>query len=384
MRPQDGTHYKKHLSINSIEMIKFGMYLNSTRFMLTVYFDHKMIPEDFKKRNLNQISSYRSLCYHSDSKKPEGFPVKKGEDILSFSIFLKEESFAIQAPIDGYIHYSIDGCALMFECFYKKIKICDIYEDFNELVRNVYNNEYEFSVDEFTNEEEFQWKKVAGKSSIGFDFEKYIISFQIIDKTPYLAIGDASKPDRLMFLFGDKSILEYDLHSCIRIKNFLTLIPLNSEDLQRFLDVQLYKFRVYHSDINDTIGFERPLDVILFQLYAKHFAAILDDVGINLRSIKKDEEISENTIGECFVYLMHDTSNNFYKIGISNRPEYRERTLQSEKPTIELICAKPFPSRVIAEAIESALHKAFGDKRLRGEWFSLTPVDVDQIQITLK
>ena len=45
---------------------------------------------------------------------------------------------------------------------------------------------------------------------------------------------------------------------------------------------------------------------------------------------KKSNEI-------CYVYLMIDLSNNHYKIGISNKPEYREKTLQSEKPSIEMI-----------------------------------------------
>lgn len=85
----------------------------------------------------------------------------------------------------------------------------------------------------------------------------------------------------------------------------------------------------------------------------------------------------------CFVYLMHDTSNDFYKIGISKDPQYRERTLQSEKPTIEKICAKEFPTRQIAEALESALHKSFATKRIRGEWFSLTPDDIANVKATL-
>ena len=85
----------------------------------------------------------------------------------------------------------------------------------------------------------------------------------------------------------------------------------------------------------------------------------------------------------CYVYLMHDTSHGYYKIGISNQPEYRERTLQSEKPTIEKICAKAYPNRTIAGAIESALHKAYESKRLRGEWFSLDANDITAIIATL-
>lgn len=86
----------------------------------------------------------------------------------------------------------------------------------------------------------------------------------------------------------------------------------------------------------------------------------------------------------CYVYLMHDTSNGFYKIGISNNPEYRESTLQGEKPTIEKICDKKYPSRKIASAIESSLHKVFESKRIRGEWFRLDSIDVWQISETLK
>ena len=86
----------------------------------------------------------------------------------------------------------------------------------------------------------------------------------------------------------------------------------------------------------------------------------------------------------CYVYLMKDTTNGYYKIGISNTPEYREKTLQSEKPTIELLASKKYPTRKIAEAIESALHTAYSQQRLRGEWFKLDDVDVAAIIETLR
>ena len=80
---------------------------------------------------------------------------------------------------------------------------------------------------------------------------------------------------------------------------------------------------------------------------------------------------------------MCDSKNGYHKIGISKTPEYRERTLQSEKPTIEMVCAKEYPSRKIAEAIESALHKVYERQRIRGEWFNLSKADVMMIQKTL-
>jgi hypothetical protein len=81
---------------------------------------------------------------------------------------------------------------------------------------------------------------------------------------------------------------------------------------------------------------------------------------------------------------MQDTTNSYYKIGISNNPDYRERTLQSEKPTIEMIACKKYPTRKIAASIESALHTAYSQQRLRGEWFNLTDADVAAIIETLK
>lgn len=95
------------------------------------------------------------------------------------------------------------------------------------------------------------------------------------------------------------------------------------------------------------------------------------------------EEAFECSADVCYVYLMLDKANCLYKIGMSNNPTYRESTLQGEKPSIEKICEKKFPSRRIASAIESTLHKVFEEKRTRGEWFRLDPIDVWQIKQSL-
>ncbi|MDW3209553.1 MAG: DUF805 domain-containing protein [Reichenbachiella sp.] len=86
----------------------------------------------------------------------------------------------------------------------------------------------------------------------------------------------------------------------------------------------------------------------------------------------------------CSVYLMHDTANNFYKIGVSKKPKYRESTLQSEKPTVDLLIAKEFPNRDIATSFEKALHETYKSKRLRGEWFELSQLEVDDLYNSLK
>lgn len=130
----------------------------------------------------------------------------------------------------------------------------------------------------------------------------------------------------------------------------------------------------------------------MFQCMAIRFIQLLQECDFEF---SKEQYLSEtyrsnkevalqfSTNDNCYVYLMLDEANGYHKIGISNHPEYREKTLQSEKPTITLLCAKEYPTRLIAEAIESALHKAFGSKRVRGEWFKLDDIDVENLKAAL-
>ena len=107
-----------------------------------------------------------------------------------------------------------------------------------------------------------------------------------------------------------------------------------------------------------------------------------DDQLLKLKNVDNNIEVKP-ILEECYVYLMFDESNGYYKIGISNTPEYREKTLQSEKPTIVLVTAKSFPSRRLALSFEKALHNTFETKRLRGEWFSLDKDEFNEVKTSL-
>ncbi|WP_422004855.1 GIY-YIG nuclease family protein [Roseivirga pacifica] len=72
-----------------------------------------------------------------------------------------------------------------------------------------------------------------------------------------------------------------------------------------------------------------------------------------------------------FVYLMKEGSTVFFKIGFSQNPEFREKTLQSQKPDITLIETWKGDRK-----LETKLHKKFAEKRLRGEWFDLSESDI--------
>ncbi len=77
-------------------------------------------------------------------------------------------------------------------------------------------------------------------------------------------------------------------------------------------------------------------------------------------------------IKNCSVYLMKNQRNGHHKIGLSDNPCYREKTLQSQEPEVDLVICKEYESLEIAYKIEKELHNKYDDLRLRGEWFDLS------------
>jgi hypothetical protein len=102
---------------------------------------------------------------------------------------------------------------------------------------------------------------------------------------------------------------------------------------------------------------------------------ILDEILIShLIEIEKKSEpkVIANTFTQ--VYVMIDKNTGYYKIGRSLNPIKREKTLQSEKPTIELL--QTYNAKIIDER---NLHTMFHNKRIRGEWFDLSGSDMQSI-----
>lgn len=89
--------------------------------------------------------------------------------------------------------------------------------------------------------------------------------------------------------------------------------------------------------------------------------------------LKKSRNKTKSDRGYCYLMIDHNTG--YYKIGRSLAPYDRERTLQSEKPTIELIYKWRGGSKE-----EKRWHRKFKDKRIRGEWFTLNEADIERLQ----
>ena len=206
------------------------------------------------------------------------------------------------------------------------------------------------------------------------------------------------KGDVFHFVFENKQHLHYQLKNSASNATHIgykqvsfSMLP---QDIKMFAEETLSAIRCEfaNGDASMELLPENEITFLTVKLYFQKYIQALSDCGVNLDAVKVNENADKDTDfrsaspkkdSACFVYLMKDESNGYYKIGISSKPEYRERTLQSEKPTIVLLGAKEFPIRTIAEAIESALHKAYGEKRIRGEWFALNEKDVCDILCAL-
>ena len=97
-------------------------------------------------------------------------------------------------------------------------------------------------------------------------------------------------------------------------------------------------------------------------------------------SFRSLEEISDESV---HVYLMYDESTNLYKIGVSNNPKYREKTLQGEIPKIKTIVSREFKDRKLSLIMEKTLHDYFKTKHVRGEWFDLNEYDLEKLSSLL-
>ena len=136
-----------------------------------------------------------------------------------------------------------------------------------------------------------------------------------------------------------------------------TVYKLNKEEILNIVCIKGNK-----DEILDVIKY---LDTILEKsdyLYLKLKYLELDSLAFNNNSSKSNQK----------TYLMRDSNTGLIKIGKAIDPKFRERTLQSEKPTISLFA-------VCDNLVEDELHKKYSDKRVRGEWFKLSEDEVSGI-----
>lgn len=112
----------------------------------------------------------------------------------------------------------------------------------------------------------------------------------------------------------------------------------------------------------------------------KSFVATVKEVA-DRRAIRerikqaKSEKRAQNSLG--FVYLLQSQSGH-YKIGRTTNPQNRLKTFSVKLPfEVEYICLIQVQDMY---QMESELHTRFAEKRINGEWFNLSPEDVNYIK----
>lgn len=278
-------------------------------------------------------------------------------------------------------------------------------------------NNPDLIVDDFTNSTIIKWHRVSSRFEISHGIKTksdnfitdFLFSFNFIDNNDFIVFHFEPKQirpkqfDKVSFLFENGEQIKFELETDpISSKNRLNEKILEykgiitQSELELFANTNFKKWKIsLISDKREVLGGETSGDYFYpnknnIQIIIKKFAS--EYINLVKKTIpdyqptvlKQSDRIKDVLNGFCFVYLMHDISNGYYKIGISNNPEYRERTLQSEKPTIEMIISKKYPIRKIAESIEKALHDTYSKQRLRGEWFDLETKDVEHVKETLR
>ena len=280
--------------------------------------------------------------------------------------------------------------------------VCSIYDDIKTLIQYSLNGYVDIinSKDSFTSNDFIEVRDVLFLHNLIMGFyplysdNTSLIRFIYSNKSLPIRKGDA-----INFLFDDGTSIPLNITSkpvqnlsstdkSIRICD----VPLSFDDLNCFSNKTIKKIRINTASADTIEGTLMRNDFgseIVEELYRELFSNYSKKLNeLNISLLKDNEQnTTESTKpkdGTCYVYIMKDEKNRCFKIGISNKPEYREKTLQSDKPFITMLKAKEFPSRKIARAFESALHSTFAEKNIRGEWFDLSSEEVEQVINALK
>lgn len=300
----------------------------------------------------------------------------------------------IRSPLEGYLINQLKPTAEGLKPFL----VATLFKEYQTLLDSEHSFQYTISTDAFDSSRfTIIWDKINGKDGSHFlriSSAVIAISFNIIKNRPSLLVRYAyrvTKGTIIDFLFNNQCVLSFPFYGK-KLADSSTIIPLANKELDYFGNNNLISIRIQSGDAIYDYALKDYEQTAIIRFVDSFKRAIADLRGTQKTHIElQDDAYSDaHPIVEsptkndvCWVYLMKDQANNAYKIGISNKPEYREKTLQSEKPTIIKITAKQYPTRELARAVESSLHKVYEKKRIRGEWFRLDDNDVENLKQSL-
>ena len=166
----------------------------------------------------------------------------------------------------------------------------------------------------------------------------------------------------------DNKKFDYPYHESRLGERTIYLIPTENNRLLKLSKEDIISISFYNLNLSSTLKVIKYLDSILEKddiTYLRFKYLIMSQ--LNYTTFNKDKFITSQK-----TYLMKDSNTGLIKIGKAVNPKFRERTLQSEKPTISLFA-------ICDNLVERELHKKYNDKRVRGEWFKLSEDEVSKI-----
>jgi hypothetical protein len=396
------------------------------------YFNKYDIPENIRKAKYVR----EDFGMHFDIKNHESDKIYLLEWLVADQMFAKEGepllkvgaihqgktifNYILKAKVSGFVYQILPN--QYGERLTQDNLLCYFFKTSEDLHKTIYSNTSHIDYDDFTEKKIIKWDIVGGhvlpfnstdliynigaviadsvnsNSNLMFSLENHDSQDFIVFKF----FSDEYKlntDDEIQFMYEDKTLDKFQVVETAKkisspwSKLYETKIPLTQNELNNLKEKEFIKWRIEFkgssesiTGINSNDRFSGELFSRIVNDFAKEYVDLVTVEIPDYRPLfnRETNNALNPIIEECHVYLMHDTTNNFHKIGISNKPEYREKTLQGDKPTIELICSKEFPNRGIAKSIEQALHGNYASKRIRGEWFELNNNDVTDIQTTLK
>ena len=346
------------------------------------------IPKDFAGSSLLPKRAISSIGY-----------VNEGDLLLEYSW----HSNTITAPCSGvfvpnYFDFILYSPGSLFGI---------VTETEEEAFSALYYTDPCIEQDPYTNTKKLVWKGMPKITFSPFSFyggsiirlsDQLFFSFEFVEDQGVIVFKANDKlkltrGDQLSILFENGKILDFQVQKKPVNNGFDTIIcTLYQDDIDLFLQSKMVSYRLTFykegkSPVTEECGsfygqYLLKATVSYVNYFLDTLNRLLPDYHLPRKYVAKTPIAYK--FNWCYVYLMRDNTNGYHKIGISNKPEYREKTLQSEKPSIEMLACKKFPTRKIAEAIESALHAAYSLQRVRGEWFNLNDEDVAAIIETLK
>ena len=362
---------------------------------------------------------------------PDGSFINGDSPLCTIKIYYSNEQLGVRnrtktievtSPVSGYLDIKYEYLQSwkkeinLTGQIYKNNVLCRIIQsDVDDLYfLRKYENLFKYRIenDAYTGRNEIFWEDIFGHPVNWIINDNILFELKRIGDDDCLLFKTKERLDvgtKISFLFTDGTITSFCIYDrpLRRIEKdtrFIIKFILYEKELLDFATKELKSCRVDYQDGDYKVLFSFPMKYSIwsgpgfnsgmffclwFRTYMKAMKETIPDWQPKQSPVPESqnnfhEDSKDDTTEQVFVYLMTDKNTGLYKIGISKDPKYRERTLQSEKPTIDLICNKGFPNRKVAQAIESALHSLYGNKRIRGEWFNLDEQDVLDIINTLQ